>query len=478
MVVCSPCHYSVSARRPPYLPLLFKPILLNIFHRPPFSIRRAAPQTINAIGDHSSSFSGTPQQQHQQKQKQVRTLFPGGFKRPELNIPTLVLRLSVDEVLEREADVDVALLKRVGVVVLDGGDQSGAMLYEAACALKSLLRDRAYLLIAERVDIAAAVGASGVVLSDSARTVQDTASAITASSSEGADFLIMSTKTVKSVAGQESSITQFVKVPVFFTTSDSHGNQLPSKMASKLLQYGAGGMVMSLNDLISFDDGILKMFSMAYMANDILQDAFPNSGTKTDDSRVVNNGQKGISGFTRLDDREIQLIERERQLIDEAVSIIQKATPMMKDVSLLVDAAARLYEPFLLVIVGEFNSGKSTVINALLGKRYLEEGVVPTTNEITLLLYSDMDSDNHKRCERNPDGQFICYLSSPILKDMNLVDTPGTNVILQRQQRLTEEFVPRADLILFVISADRPLTESEVTLFFVFGLLYTTCMVL
>lgn len=45
---------------------------------------------------------------------------------------------------------------------------------------------------------------------------------------------------------------------------------------------------------------------------------------------------------------------------------------------------------------------------------------------------------------------------------MNLVDTPGTNVILQRQQRLTEEFVPRADLVLFVLSADRALTESEV----------------
>lgn len=46
---------------------------------------------------------------------------------------------------------------------------------------------------------------------------------------------------------------------------------------------------------------------------------------------------------------------------------------------------------------------------------------------------------------------------------MNLVDTPGTNVILQRQQRLTEEFVPRADLVLFVLSVDRPLTESEVS---------------
>lgn len=45
---------------------------------------------------------------------------------------------------------------------------------------------------------------------------------------------------------------------------------------------------------------------------------------------------------------------------------------------------------------------------------------------------------------------------------MNLVDTPGTNVILERQQRLTEEFVPRADLVLFVLSADRPLSESEV----------------
>lgn len=42
------------------------------------------------------------------------------------------------------------------------------------------------------------------------------------------------------------------------------------------------------------------------------------------------------------------------------------------------------------------------------------------------------------------------------------MDTPGTNVILERQQRLTEEFVPRADLVLFIMSADRPCTDSEV----------------
>lgn len=67
---------------------------------------------------------------------------------------------------------------------------------------------------------------------------------------------------------------------------------------------------------------------------------------------------------------------------------------------------------------GEFNSGKSTVINALLGRRYLKEGVVPTTNEITFLRYSELDSDGKQRCERHPDGQYICYLPAPILKEV------------------------------------------------------------
>jgi predicted GTPase len=47
------------------------------------------------------------------------------------------------------------------------------------------------------------------------------------------------------------------------------------------------------------------------------------------------------------------------------------------------------------------------------------------------------------------------------LRDINLVDTPGTNAVVQRHQELTEEFVPRSDLVLFVTSADRPFSESE-----------------
>ncbi|XP_074573817.1 putative transmembrane GTPase FZO-like, chloroplastic [Curcuma longa] len=493
MVACLlHCHSPVAAARSPHLHRLPKPLSgLPFCRRPSLSDRRSTPRTVNAVGPNPSSFPNPQeqmqQQQKQQQQQQVRTLFPGGFKRPEINIPTLVLRLSVDEALERGAEIDFALPKGVGVVVLDGGDETGGRLYEAACALKSLVGDRAYLLIAERVDIAAAVGANGVVLSDSAiptlvarnmmmksksnsvylplvaRTVQSTASALSASSSEGADFLIMSMKADKFDDILGSSVIQQMKVPLFFIATDFFPDRLPSNMASNLLKAGASGIVLCLNELKNFDYGTLKMFSMPYMANGTMQDKYQTLRSKMDDARFANNRQAGIMGFSKLDDRELELIERERILINEAVSIIQKATPMMKDVSLLVDAASRLSEPFLLVIVGEFNSGKSTVINALLGRRYLKEGVVPTTNEITLLLHSETESANHSRCERNPDGQFICYLSSPILKQMNLVDTPGTNVILQRQQRLTEEFVPRADLILFVISADRPLTESEVT---------------
>ena len=50
---------------------------------------------------------------------------------------------------------------------------------------------------------------------------------------------------------------------------------------------------------------------------------------------------------------------------------------------------------------------------------------------------------------------------SELLRDVHIVDTPGTNAILREHERLTTEFVPRSDLVLFVTSADRPFTETE-----------------
>jgi small GTP-binding protein len=114
-----------------------------------------------------------------------------------------------------------------------------------------------------------------------------------------------------------------------------------------------------------------------------------------------------------------------------------------------------LDEPFLLVIVGEFNAGKSAFINALLGERVLREGVTPTTAVITRLRYAA------SLVERRDGALLEVGYPLQLLRDVVVVDTPGTNAILREHEEITSHFVPRADLVLFVTSADRPFTETE-----------------
>ena len=116
----------------------------------------------------------------------------------------------------------------------------------------------------------------------------------------------------------------------------------------------------------------------------------------------------------------------------------------------------QLDELFLLVVVGEFNAGKSAFINALVGQPVLHEGVTPTTARIHLLEYGDT-------LERHGSDDGVQVVRAPIdvLRDVHIVDTPGTNAIIREHERLTNEFVPRSDLVLFVTSADRPFTETE-----------------
>ncbi|CAN5896601.1 dynamin family protein [soil metagenome] len=106
-------------------------------------------------------------------------------------------------------------------------------------------------------------------------------------------------------------------------------------------------------------------------------------------------------------------------------------------------------------MVGEFNSGKSTFINALLGAPVLPEGVTPTTDRINLLRHGEPGERT-----REP---FLVERTHPLdlLREIHIVDTPGTNAVIRRHEELTREFIPRCDLVLFVTSADRPFTESE-----------------
>lgn len=142
------------------------PPIFTRFKPPP---RRAHLPITSISNTNTNPFFQPPNRIPEQPQQQPRTVFPGGYKRPEIKVPTLILHLTPEDVLNNGDGVDLvdeAVSGRVGIVVLSGGGGTGKSLYEAACVLKSVIRDRAYLLIAERVDIASAVNASGVLLSD------------------------------------------------------------------------------------------------------------------------------------------------------------------------------------------------------------------------------------------------------------------------------------------------------------------------
>ena len=152
------------------------------------------------------------------------------------------------------------------------------------------------------------------------------------------------------------------------------------------------------------------------------------------------------------------LLARERRLLDALGALLDRARAPDDTRRRLADLARTLDELFLLVVAGEFNAGKSTVVNALFGRRVMEEGPVPTTDKITVLRHGDAEAV-HRR------GEFVTerLFPHPFLESLSLVDTPGTNSIVKEHQALTEDFVPRADLVLFVTSYDRPLSDSERT---------------
>ena len=151
-----------------------------------------------------------------------------------------------------------------------------------------------------------------------------------------------------------------------------------------------------------------------------------------------------------------ELLERERLVIADLAGLLGRLEARPEDVSELRTALSDLEGLFLLVVCGEYNAGKSTFLNALLGQKVMLEGVTPTTDRVTIVTYGPVARD----FEESP---FVLRREVPadVLRDLAFVDTPGTNAVIKQHQELTERFVPRADLVLFVTSADRPFTESE-----------------
>jgi ribosome biogenesis GTPase A len=124
----------------------------------------------------------------------------------------------------------------------------------------------------------------------------------------------------------------------------------------------------------------------------------------------------------------------------------------------LIELRNQLESPFTFVIVGEVKAGKSSFINALLDtdKEICKVAPMPMTDTIQQILYGETE----KIETINPYLRKI-YQPVEILKEIAIVDTPGTNTIVAHHQEITERFIPYSDLIVFVFEAKNPYRQSS-----------------
>src|SRR5687767_10193803 len=135
-----------------------------------------------------------------------------------------------------------------------------------------------------------------------------------------------------------------------------------------------------------------------------------------------------------LPDRTRKHVADEREWLARLQRALERFDTPTADKSALARSIAQLDRLFLLVVIGEFNAGKSAFVNALVGARVLEEGVTPTTTRLQILRYGDTPG-------RHIEQESVDVITAPVplLRDIDIVDTPGTNAIFREHERLTNE---------------------------------------
>ena len=159
-------------------------------------------------------------------------------------------------------------------------------------------------------------------------------------------------------------------------------------------------------------------------------------------------------------------------------------------------------EQFKIVVVGEFSRGKSTFINALLGKRILPSLVRPTTTVLNIISYGEHHKIKIHYHDRNTvdlitEEQFKGLIApkDPIIGDkeseevfeehvkkikkvkyaeisyplsfcqngVQIIDTPGTNDLDPIREEITNNIIPASDAAILILDATKLLSESEVS---------------
>ena len=151
-------------------------------------------------------------------------------------------------------------------------------------------------------------------------------------------------------------------------------------------------------------------------------------------------------------------VSKYKSALDRLLAEIQEFSQQINNSELeqtLASLRQNINEPFLFVVVGEVKAGKSSFVNALLEENICQTAAEPCTDKIQQITYAESEFQT----EITPHLVKI-GLPVEILKTLSIVDTPGTNTIVEHHQEITKEFIPNSDLVFFVFFAKNPYTRS------------------
>lgn len=150
--------------------------------------------------------------------------------------------------------------------------------------------------------------------------------------------------------------------------------------------------------------------------------------------------------------------QREYELITGLLDVLPRITQFDDEhVGQVRDALFHADHPFLMVFVGPFSSGKSSIINALLGtKDLLRIGPTPTTDRINILRWGE----EARTMDSAGDSNTVFY-PSPLLRRVSFVDTPGLESVFQNHEETTRKFLHRSDVVVLVMLATQAMSQRN-----------------